>query len=209
LSQIIKPSEVGGLPSTVPTTFTTNGANATPALNELEIVGTGGVTTSGSGNTVTVTTIQAPTFSYYVTTTSAPVTGDGTIYTIGNLTEIIDTTSSMNAVTGVYTAPITGNYLFTYNMNIDYSSGHAYDGNNLFIMTTATTYQMENYFGENLGDGPNYTWTNTLIAPMTAGQTVSFQIQVNSVSSPKFVIVNGGAPSSSNCTTTLQGFLIR
>ena len=48
------------MPATVPTTFSTNGENATPVANELEIVGTGSITTAGSGNTITISSTASP-----------------------------------------------------------------------------------------------------------------------------------------------------
>ena len=44
----------GVLPTNVPTLFSTNAEPAEPAANELEILGTGTITTSGSGNTITI-----------------------------------------------------------------------------------------------------------------------------------------------------------
>lgn len=53
----------GGVPSNVPITFHTNGADATPAANQLTIVGAAGTTTAGSGSTITITT-TATTFTW-------------------------------------------------------------------------------------------------------------------------------------------------
>lgn len=46
--------QAGVLPVDVPTTFSTNGTPAVPAANELEIIGSGTITTSGAGNTITI-----------------------------------------------------------------------------------------------------------------------------------------------------------
>ena len=61
-----------GMPA-VPTTFTTNAGNATPALNVLNVLGAGEITTSGAGNTITITTTD-PSVSGTVNTIGA-VTG--------------------------------------------------------------------------------------------------------------------------------------
>lgn len=62
MSQIFKPLTSGGpIPPNIPTTFTTDDGNAVPAANILNVLGddtiandTDGLSTSGSGNTVTV-----------------------------------------------------------------------------------------------------------------------------------------------------------
>lgn len=76
-----------GMPA-VPTTFTTNAGNATPALNVLNVLGAGEITTSGAGNTITITTTD-PSVSGTVNTIGA-VTGDVITFPCG-------------AVPGVYT----------------------------------------------------------------------------------------------------------
>jgi hypothetical protein len=47
----------GNVPTNVAITFHTQAGDATPALNVINVVGAGGSTTSGGGNTVTVTSI--------------------------------------------------------------------------------------------------------------------------------------------------------
>ena len=47
----------GNVPSNVPINFVTNFGTATSAANVINIVGAGGTTTSGSGNTVTINTV--------------------------------------------------------------------------------------------------------------------------------------------------------
>lgn len=55
MSQAGNLSTSSSLPVTVPTTFHTNSGDATPAANAITISGGTGITTSGSGSTVTIT----------------------------------------------------------------------------------------------------------------------------------------------------------
>jgi hypothetical protein len=51
MSQIIKSLASGPVPPSVATQYTTDSGIAVPALNNLNVFGNGGVTTSGSGST--------------------------------------------------------------------------------------------------------------------------------------------------------------
>ena len=57
MSQIYKQVTAGSLPPSVPTTFHTDNGDAVPSANILNVVGGNGASTSGSGNTVTVTVV--------------------------------------------------------------------------------------------------------------------------------------------------------
>lgn len=49
----------GNVPTNVPINFVTNSGTAVSSSNTIGIIGAGGTTTSGSGNTVTITTVSA------------------------------------------------------------------------------------------------------------------------------------------------------
>lgn len=50
----------GSIPATVATEYVTDSGSAVPAANILNVVGGAGISTSGAGNTVTITTTQNP-----------------------------------------------------------------------------------------------------------------------------------------------------
>ncbi len=57
-----------------------------------------------------------PAFLAFNSATDSNVTGDATTYTVVFDTEVFDQNSDYNNATGVFTAPITGRYLFTANV---------------------------------------------------------------------------------------------
>lgn len=60
---------VGGTPS-IPTEFDTNAGAAVPAANILNILGTNGITTTGSGNTVTIVGPASPITKWQIVTSA-------------------------------------------------------------------------------------------------------------------------------------------
>lgn len=83
------------LPPSVPTTFTEDSGSAVPALNNLNIIGGAGITTSGSGSTVTITATGAG-FTWN--------TVAGTTQTVAKENGYINA----NAALTTYTLPATG-----------------------------------------------------------------------------------------------------
>lgn len=78
MSQITKVlSSSGPIPPIIPTIFHTDSGDATPAANILNVVGGNGATTSGSGNTVTVTVVTdgMPWIDEAVSFSASPQTG--------------------------------------------------------------------------------------------------------------------------------------
>ena len=58
MSQIYVPTTT--LTPSIPTSFVTNSGTATPSANVINVLGTGGATTSGAGNTITVVVSSIP-----------------------------------------------------------------------------------------------------------------------------------------------------
>jgi hypothetical protein len=70
--------------ASVPTTFVTDSGNAVPALNILNVLGGTGITTSGAGNTITITTMggMTPVVDFivdYEPISTLPVTSPGNV----------------------------------------------------------------------------------------------------------------------------------
>lgn len=88
MSQIYKRiTSTGPIPPVIPTTFVTQNGNAVPAANILNVLGSAGVSTSGAGNTVTITLTEvAPSYvnvvgptTYVVTATDYFISCDSTL----------------------------------------------------------------------------------------------------------------------------------
>lgn len=142
-------------------------------------------------------------FNAYLSATQTNKTGDGTAYTIIFDTEINDDGSGYNNSTGVFTAPVTGNYLFNTTVAL---AGVILQTASLINMTGSAygivpfEVGQTNAFNNNIGTG-------TAIVKMTAGDTMS--VVAYSFGSTKTVSVTGGAPASGlTVTSTFSGILL-
>lgn len=133
------------------------------------------MTTTGSN-----TLPKQPAFLAYLTSTASDVTGDGTNYTIICGTEIFDQASNYNAGTGVFTAPVTGKYMFigTIALVSDASGGLVA---NASIVTSNRYYIGDCYPTNNQVAGFNGTnslivYRTVIVADMDASDTAYMTI---------------------------------
>lgn len=105
-------------------------------------------------------------FNAYLTSEQTNVTGDDTNYQIVFDSVIFDDNSDYNNSTGVFTAPVTGKYLFTMAVlgrNLSSSSLPS-----VFLVTPNRTYYYANNAGAFVG---NNLYSYTVIADMTENDT--------------------------------------
>lgn len=150
--------------------------------------------TSGNIYTASVT----PAFGYRLASSTGAVTGDGTAYTVLPATKLYDTTSSFNTATGIFTAPITGQYqlnamVLMQNVTSSMTAG-------LIIVTTARDWAHSNFATSN--ETGNMPLSFSVLADMNAGDTA--KMQVNFGNGSKVATVYGGG----DARTAFSGFLI-
>jgi C1q domain len=172
---------------TSPTTGT-----ATPASGVITFAGTGGTTVSASGSTITINSTGGSggtpvSFNAYLSTTQTDVTGDGTVYQPIFDAVLFNNDSGYNASTGVFTAPLTGDYLL--GVELQLNNGAA-AGTLFNIVTTSHTYAMGNTF---YAAGPNVSDGSSVIASMSAGDTAYVTLALTNSGGGKTISVNGGS----------------
>ena len=105
-------------------------------------------------------------FSAYKSAPTLNVTGNGAIYAFVCDTEISDIGSNYAAGTGIFTAPVTGNYLF--NASVLVNGGAAMNYINVTLVTPARNYLNARKLVLYAGD---MSIQITQIIPLTAGDT--------------------------------------
>jgi len=155
-----------------------NAVNLVPAIsgtaNQIAVSQVGAAATIALASSV-INTSQ-PMFMAYLSANAVNVTGDGTVYTILFDTVSINQGSSYNAGTGIFTAPITGKYLFS-------SSCIAVTGTTRTAVQFQVTNTTINYLLQYDGNSPaairTETFGNSIIIPMSSADTSKIQIIVS------------------------------
>ena len=139
------------------------------------------------------------------TRTAFNQTGDGTIVTIIFNTEQVDAGSNYNNATGVFTAPISGNYFFCANVTLINLSALHTSGNINFV-GTANSYMAQLISPGAIRDTATFaTLTGSILTPMTAADTMRINITVSG--STKTVGLEGDNGVAAG-TTSFQGYLV-
>jgi C1q domain len=170
------------------------------------VTSAGSVVVDSSGNLGSTTgplvLSTQPAFQAYLSATVNDVTGDGTSYNIAFNGTVYDQASNFNTGTGVFTAPVTGVYLFTANI-VALNFGAAHTAMQQNIVATGTTIRSYLLNPVTILTGTNLSLTNSAFVFMNSGDTCLMNIIVSG--STKTININGGNSSGG---TYFSGALI-
>lgn len=120
----------------IPTSFNGDAGTATPISNILNVVGASGVTTTGSGNTLTITGPGAVTATTFAGNSGTATPASNVLNIVGG--SGLSATASGNTVTMGITAPVPVNLGGTGATSLSTTTGiTTYDGTKLITSTTA------------------------------------------------------------------------
>jgi len=149
-----------------------------------------------------MTNPNQPTFLVILNGDVADVTGDGTEYTVICNTEIFDQNADYNPATGIFTAPVTGKYLFVIQIRLEeLLAAHNEHGIN-FYTSNRTYVPLYDSFTTSPFVGTKHM-SFTIICDMDAADTAYFTVII--AGSTKTVNIGGHATIS---LTSFSGQLI-
>lgn len=145
-----------------------------------------------------------PAFNAYNSVTDANVTGDGTGYTIIFDTVRFDQNSDYNNGTGVFTAPVTGRYMFSASTRLEELAA-AHTIGIIQIVTSNLTYGFNEINIGGVRDGNNISSLScSMLVDMDASDTCSIDVFV--FNGALAVDVSGEAAATRY--TTFSGYLV-
>lgn len=185
----------------IPITLASGGTNATSMATSTGLVkydGTSLVTSSAAkidSSNRTTNTAQ-PCFNASLSSTQNDVTGDGTVYTIIYNTVAFDQNSNYNSGTGVFTAPLTGLYLFCFNVGLTGLTSSHTSGRLNLLWNADRVDCISGNFWTKANPVTNFTIQGRVMLYLTASDTI--QVQVLVTNGTKVVdIVGSSVPSRS------------
>jgi C1q domain len=129
-----------------------------------------------------------PLFVAYLSATQLNITGDGTSYTVVYNATNVNQASAYNASTGIFTAPVTGRYLFT-TCNIVFGPATSAGSGGVVLATPTINYLLSYYF--TLSASTDVPMNGCTIATLNSGDTAKIILTITG--STKTAAINGNA----------------